>query len=96
MSPNDWDAGSGPEPTAAHTASRPLSGRVVKLTFKRLKNGSVRHWTRVEFEDSPFKSVALSGVIPAGNDPEATLLLALTHRYHLTHSLPEPKWSGAK
>lgn len=74
-------------------ATRPLSGRVVKLTLRRLKNGDVRHWTRVEFEDSPYKSVALSGVIPAGNDPEATLLLALTRRYHLTHSLPEPRWT---
>lgn len=71
-----------------------LAGRVVKLTFKQRKDGAVRHWTRIEFEPdaAPYRSVALSGTIPAGNDPETTLLVALTHRYALADGLPEPRW----
>lgn len=82
------------------TVSR-LKGRVMKVTFRRLKNGKVRHWTRVEFDpalpnaviDQPFRSVSLSGEIPWGHRPELRLLEALQERYDVP-SLPEPKWSG--
>lgn len=75
------------------SAATALVGEVVKVTFRRLRSGDVRHWTRIEFEQpSPFKSVALSGVIPAEFDPEIRLLESLRERYDVV-GLPEARWS---
>jgi hypothetical protein len=82
------------EPGSSLVKARPkLRGTVTKLTFRRLKDGRVRHWTHIDFEQpSDFKSVAVSGAIAAEHDPETRLLDALRERYDVP-GLPQARWS---
>lgn len=69
-----------------------LRGRVVRLTARRLKDGGVRHDTRIEFDgDETFGSVRVQGVCsgPAWRDE---LLEALRTRYDLPGGLPAERW----
>lgn len=73
--------------------SERLAGVVDRLSLRRLRSGQLRHDTRIVFTDpvSPYKSVRITGYLPAPGWDE-TLLTALQERYDVD-TLPAPKWT---
>lgn len=71
-----------------------LAGIVERVSLRRLKDGQLKHDTRIRFTDpkSPYKSVRITGKLPAPGWDE-TLLKALQDRYDVD-ALPAPRWAS--